>query len=77
MTKPCTELSFAVRQAAQTPTAQMPRQRDAAFRWFSDQASKTIQNAALKTLGTGNPVSVRAATKRQAIDLVFNYVWEN
>lgn len=55
----------------------MPRQRDAAFRWFSDHASKTIQNAALKTLGTGNPVSVRAATKRQAIDLVFDYVWEN
>ena len=77
MPKPCTELSFAVRQAAQTPTADMPRQRDAAFRWFSDQASKNIQNAALKTLGTGNPVSVRAATKRQAIDLVFNYVWEN
>ena len=77
MTKPCTELSFAVRQAAQTPTAHMPRQRDAAFRWFSDHASKTIQNAALKTINSDNPVTVRAATKRQAIDIAFNYIWEN
>jgi len=55
----------------------MPTQRDAAFKWFQAQASKTIQNAALKTINSDNPVTVRAATKRQAIDIAFNYVWEN
>lgn len=77
MTKPCNELSFAVTFAAQTPTGRMPRDRDAAFRWFSDAANKTIQNAQLKTLGTECPVSVRAATKRQAIQLVFDRVWSD
>jgi hypothetical protein len=55
----------------------MPANRDAAFKWFQAQASKTIQNAALKTINSDNPVTVRAATKRQAIDIAFNYVWEN
>ena len=55
----------------------MPRNRDAAFRWFSDEAAKTIQNAALKTISSGNPVRVRAATKRQAIDLAFDHVWSS
>lgn len=74
---PCQELSFAVRYAVQTPTGQMPRDRDAAFRWFSDEAAKSIQNAALKTITSDNPVRVRAATKRQAIDLAFDHVWSS
>ena len=76
MTKPCNELCFAVRYAAQTPTGRMPNDRDAAFRWFSDAAGKTIRNAQLKTIGTECPVSVRAETKRQAIQLVFDRVWD-
>lgn len=74
---PCNELCFAVQKAMQTPTGRMPTQRDAAFKWFQAQANKTIQNAALKTINTDNPVTVRAATKSQAIEIAFNYVWEN
>lgn len=76
MTMPTPELAFAVQQAVQTPTARMPQDRDAAFRWFSNEAAKTIQNAALKTIKSASPVSVRAATKREAIHLAFNYVWD-
>lgn len=76
MTKPCTELCFAIRHAVQVPTGDMPKHRDAAFTWFKARAEKAIKNASLQTIGSTCRVTVSAVPRDQAISLAFNHVWE-